>query len=99
MATIFERLNRPAPINEKTQQPQEQARALLTWLPRWTRDSVTLRQLRVYGPRCLRARKNAIDAAEVLVSKGCLKPIKPARPDTYAWQIVRVNIISPTVAM
>jgi len=100
VASIFERLNRnrPAPPPEEKAQV-DPAQRLLTWLPRWPRDTITVRQIRVYGPHCLRGRRDAIDAAEILVANGWLTSIKASRPDTYAWQIVRKNIVHPTVAM
>ena len=80
-------------------QPHSDAQKLLNFLQHWAKDTVTVRQIRVYGPRGLRDRRSAIDAAEILVANGWLNSIKPSRPDTYAWQIVRKNIINPPVAM
>jgi hypothetical protein len=98
--TIFERLGRGRPQPTTIKQPsKEPAQLLLDWLPRWPQDTITVRQIRVYGPHNIRNRRSAIDAAEVLVANGWLKPIKPSRPDTYAWQITRKNIIRPCVAM
>jgi len=98
---LFERLSRewPAPIEERTKHKDDPAQRLLSWLPRWPKPTITVRQIRVYGPRCLRDRRSAIDSAEILVANGWLIRIRPSRPDTYAWQIVRKNIIHPTVAM
>lgn len=94
----FSFADEPAP-EIKQPQKDDHAQRLLTWLPRWPRDTITVRQIRVYGPHNIRNRRSAIDAAEVLVANGWLKPIKPSRPDTYAWQITRKNILNPTVAM
>jgi hypothetical protein len=82
----------------QTQEPSP-AQKLLDWLPRWPKDTITVRQIRVYGPYTIRDRRSAIEAAEVLVANGWLKATKPSRPDTYAWQITRKNIIRPSVAM
>jgi len=41
----------------------------------------------------------AINAAEVLVANGWLTSTKASRPDTYAWKIIRKNILNPTVGM
>jgi hypothetical protein len=99
VANLFERLskNRPAPVEEKKQQHNEliPAQKLLTWLQRGPGNNITVRDIRVYGPHSIRDRRGAIDAAEVLVANGWLIPIKPSRPDTYAWQTVRKLIINP----
>ena len=95
--TIFDRLNRgqlPAETAIK-QPPKTSAERLLTWLPRWPRDTITVRQLRNYSP--LRDRKEAIAAAEVLAANGFLTSTQAQRPNTYAWKIIRKNIINLTV--
>jgi len=96
---LFERLakGRPPPTEEKAK--VDPAQRLLTWLPRWPRSTITVRQIRVYGPRCLRGRMDAINAAEVLVANGWLTSTKASRPDTYAWKILRKNTLNPTVGM
>ena len=83
-------------------QPQKPspAQRMLDWLQRWPKDTITVRQLRIYGPRVIRDQKSAIlDAAEILVANGWLVPTKPSWPGTQAWQIVRRNIVNPPVAM
>jgi hypothetical protein len=87
------------PPKEQPRKELAPAQRLLNFLQRWPENVVTVRDVRVYGPRSIRNRKDAISSAEVLVANGWLKPIKPSRPDTYAWKIVRKNIIHPTVAM
>ena len=86
----------PPPITQNKDNP---AQRLWTWLPRWPRDTITVRQIRVYGPYNLRDRRSAIDAAEVLVANGWLKAIKASRSDTYAWKILRKNTLNPIVGM
>jgi len=96
--TIFDRLNRGRPATETAiKQPRKDnhAQRLLTWLPRWPRDTITARQLRNYSP--LRNRGEAIGAAEVLVANGFLAATRAQRPNTYAWRIIRKNILNPTV--
>ena len=93
---LFERLARGRPAEAVTNPPhKDPAQLLLTWLQRWPENTVTVRDIRVYGPRSIRNRRSAIDSAEVLVANGWLKSIKPSRPDTYAWQTVRKLIINP----
>jgi hypothetical protein len=99
VANLFERLGRPSSAKAAIEQPHNDAQKMLDFLLRWPEDTVTVRDLRVYGPHSLRTRKDAISSAEILVANGWLKPVKPSRPDTYAWQIVRKNIVHPTVAM
>ena len=100
--TIFERLElergRLPPAEPKIEQPpKEPAQRLLTWLPRWPRDTITVRQIRNYSP--VRDRNEAINAAEVLVANGWLSAIKASRSDTYAWKILRKNTLNPVVGM
>jgi hypothetical protein len=87
------------PPKERPRKELAPAQRMLNFLQRWPEGTVTLRDLRVYGPYSTRNRKDAISSAEVLVANGWLKPIKPHWPGTYAWQIVRKNIVNPPVAM
>jgi hypothetical protein len=87
------------PTPEIKQPQKDAAQRLLTWLPRWPRDTITVRQIRVYGPKCLKGRMDAINAAEVLVANGWLTSTKAQRPDTYAWKILRKNSLNPIVGM
>jgi len=98
MSNLFDKLDakRPTPEIKQPAQPSH-AQKLLTWLPRWPRDTITVRQIRVYSS--LKGRTDAINAAEVLVANGWLSPTKPHRPDTYAWKIIRKNVLNPTVEM
>ena len=103
MANLFERLNgaRPAPAEEKIKQPRdelESAQKLLNWLQHWAKNTVSARDIRIFGPRSLRDRKRAIDSAEILVTHGWLVPEKSHRYDRRVWQIVRKPIVRPTVA-
>src|SRR5262249_20437395 len=59
---------RPSPNEVKINDAPSQH--ILSGLPRWPRSTITVRQIRVYGPRCLRGRMDAINAAEVLVANG-----------------------------
>jgi len=93
--TIFDRLDRGQLPTETAIKTKTPAQRLLTWLPRWPRDTITVRQLRNYSP--LRNRGEAVSAAEVLVSNGFLAATRAQRPNTYAWRIIRKNILNPTV--
>jgi hypothetical protein len=107
MGTLFERLDRGRPTPAESQlkpepDPEAQklvaAQKLLDWLQHdLTRSTIRAREIRNFGPRP-RNKENAIRSAEILVKKGWLIPLKPARHDTLVWQIVRRPIIQPTVA-
>jgi len=89
--TIFEQLSksRPAPVAKKPQrQPKEQAEALLGWLERWPKNTVSSRDIRIWGPKFIRNRESAIRSAQILAAQGRLRPLKPR-----VWEIIRDPII------
>jgi hypothetical protein len=100
MVSLFERLNRGRPttemISERTQKIQH-AQQLLNWLQRWSKPTVSARDMRIYGPRP-RDRESTIDSANILVEHGWLSPIQTRRYDSHVWQVVRKPVIYPTVA-
>jgi hypothetical protein len=77
VATIFERLGRerPAPAEDKTKQPEAAAQLLLNWLTqRWRKNTISRRDISNHGPRPIRDRSKAIEAAETLERAGWLTP-------------------------
>src|SRR5262249_45287657 len=105
MATLFERLNKGQPTLMKAPEPSP-AQKLLDWLQRWNKDTITTSEICVWGPRPLRNRKRALDAAERLVRNGWLIPIgvrrrtnrvKARKYDSHAWQVVRRPVLDPNV--
>ena len=101
---LFERLaqGRPAPAEPARKQPPtelEAAQKLLDFLQRWDKPTVSVRDIRIWGPRITRNRKSAIAAAEILVKNNFLVPNKPYRSHTYEWKIVRKPVIHPSVAI
>jgi hypothetical protein len=75
------------------------AQRLLDWIQNdFARVTVSVRDICALGPRPLRNREIAIEAAEVLAKTGWLIPTKTHRHDRHEWQIVRKPIIQPTVA-
>jgi hypothetical protein len=102
MTTLFERLakNRPPAVEEKTKRGEDPAQRMLDWLQRWSKPTISVRDIHIYGPKSIRDRKSMIDAAETLVKNGWLTPAKTHRYDMRAWQIVRrPPVISPKVEM
>jgi len=101
---LFERLaTMVPPPAEKTQTPLpdpklQSAQRLLDWIQKWTKDTICTRDVRQYGPSSLRSPKNVIDAAEVLVENGWLKPAESHRYDMHKWHIIRKPpIVAPKV--
>ena len=65
----------PAPI-KKAQEPAP-AQKLLDFLQRWAKPTVSVRDIRIFGPLSLRNRESAISSVEVLVKHGWLVPMPP----------------------
>jgi hypothetical protein len=99
MADLFERLAKGRPPSVEAKQPhKDPAQKLLDWLQRWNKPTITVRQIRIYGPHIIKDQRSAIDAAEILVKNGWLNPVKkPFRRDRIEWQIIRTPTLSPTV--
>src|SRR5262249_27252401 len=103
MPNLFDRLGKPQPTETNTtnSEPAQQilpAQKLPDWLQHWSKPSVRVRHVRIFGPRSLRNQKSAINSAEILVQGGWLGPSKLRRRDSLEWQIVRKPLIQPTVA-
>ena len=98
--TIFERLakGRPAPPPEEKAKV-DPAQKLLDWLmQRWPKDTVSRRDISNHGPRPIRNKQSAIDAAETLERYGWLVPAPTHRHDRRVWKIVPKPVVRPTVA-
>src|SRR5262249_23311036 len=101
VTTIFERLDRgrPTPVEKKTKQPEAAAQLLLDWLTqRWRKNIISRRDISNHGPRPIRERQAAIDAAETLERHGWPTPPPTHRHDRRWWQIVSNPVVRPTVA-
>jgi hypothetical protein len=76
---------------EATKQPHRgssQIDRLLDWLVnRWTKSTVTARDLCIYGPRP-RDKKTAISLAQTLAERGWLIALETHRRDKREWRIV-----------
>jgi hypothetical protein len=93
VGSLFERLNAGCPPlaaegtieHEKSQSIER----LLRWLVNnWRGNTITLRQICLYGPYPLRAeQKAALGLTLGLVERGWLIPLKPRRHDSRAWEI------------
>jgi len=87
-SNLFDRLDRGRPrAEEKTKPQNEPAQLLLNWISRRAGNKITWREIRNHGPRPIRDREIAINAAKVLTAHGWLAPI-----NSYTWQIIRQPI-------
>jgi hypothetical protein len=92
---------------EKDQTPEPKqtpkvvaAQRLLDWIQGdLNRSTISMRDIRVFGPRAVRDQKTAFESAELLVKAGWLIPTKTHRHDRYEWQVVRKPIVQPTVQL
>src|SRR5262249_53849275 len=91
---------RPPPAEAASIQPRGEleAQKLLNWLQHWAKNTITMRDICVFGPNSLRDKKSAIRSAEVLVHHGWLIPNRSHRYDQRVWRIARKPILGPTVA-
>jgi hypothetical protein len=97
-ANLFERVGRERPPVEATRkQPHkiQRAQRLLDWMQSWTKPTISARDICIYGPRPIRKREKAGEAAEVLVKTGWLRPIPTHRSDMEAWLIIRQPLVYP----
>jgi hypothetical protein len=76
---------RPKPA--RSQEPP--AQRLMAWLPRWPKATISVRDVRLYGPNSLRDPEIAADAIEVLAGYGWLVPVMTRQHNMNWWQIVR----------
>ena len=87
----------PSPRPEPAK--KEPAQLLLDWLmQRWPKNTVSRRDISNHGPRPIRNRQSAIDAAETLERYGWLVPAPTHRHDRRVWKIVPKPVVRPTVA-
>ena len=90
MSNLFDRLDRGRPpAEEKTKQP-DPAQLLLNFLQRWTKPTISSRDIRIYGPKSIRNRESAVRSAQILAAQGWLVPL-----EARVWQVVRKNL-TPT---
>jgi hypothetical protein len=97
VTTLFERLARTRPTEEKKQPQKDPAQLLLDWLQRWNKPTITPRQIRIYAPKYFRSQERVLGAADVLIQYGWLTALKPRGKNTHEWEIVRKNVIRPLV--
>jgi hypothetical protein len=102
VVTLFERLARSRPAQtEERKRPLtelEQAQRLLDWLQVWNKPSVSTKDIRCFGPGCLRDKERALKSAQILERFGWLTPSNPHQRKVRRWEIARRPIIQPALA-
>jgi hypothetical protein len=97
MPTIFERLERPAPPKKAQETSPEQK--LLNFLQRWPKDTISLRDITLFGPSMIRTQRTEFNTAEVLVQHGWLAPIQGPYRNSRQWQVMRRPTVHPIVEL
>jgi len=90
--SLFDRLDKGRPTPKPTPTKKEPAQMLLDFLQRWTKPTISSRDIRIYGPTAIRDRESAIRSAQILAAQGWLVPL-----EARVWQVVRKNL-APSVA-
>jgi hypothetical protein len=95
MNNIFDRLRPPAIKKKQEISPPQ---ALLNFLQRWPRDLICLRDLRIFGPRMVRAEQSVIDSSIALLIRHSHLAVAPShRRDRHVWKIIRRPVASPII--
>jgi hypothetical protein len=87
VAGLLDRLDArqaPEPATERRveQQIRNPELLLLDWLMnRWTKSSVTLRDIQAFGPGSIRNKDVALNLMQILGARGWITPVRPHRYD------------------
>ena len=82
----------PQPIIPLIHLKSSPSEKLLAWIVNyWTRPTVSVREICIYGPNCVRDKKTILSLAQTLVERGWLAPTKTRRRDMKKWQITARN--------
>jgi hypothetical protein len=80
----------PQPIIPLAHFKSSPSEKLLSWVINfWPKPVISLRDIRVYGPNCIRDRTEAMNLTKTLSECGWLEPLKAHRRDRKMWKIVR----------
>lgn len=90
MVSLFERLKEGRPEEPTLPPAHLPVRKLLDFLQhKWPQPTICARDIYRHGPRPVRLDKErALEAAEILVRRGWLAPMKTHRCDRKQWKIM-----------
>jgi hypothetical protein len=98
MVGLLERLagQPPDPRPTVERAPKNRELLMLDWLQnRWTKSSVTLRDIQTYGPGSVRNKDVALNLMHTLTTRRWVVAIKPHRYDMKRWGIPRRRAAQP----
>jgi hypothetical protein len=82
--------NGPRALIPPVHRTSDPSAILLAWaINHWSKSTLTLRDIRTFGPHSIRNPKDALRLAEVLTQFGWLEPIAAWRRDQRKWKVVR----------
>ena len=80
----------PQPIIPLIHLKSSPSEKLLAWLVNyWARPTITLRDIRAYGPNCIRDPADIVSLTKTLTEYGWLVPVQAWRRDMKKWRVVR----------
>src|SRR4051794_8035852 len=80
----------PQPIIPLAHHRSSPTEKLLSWMINyWPKNTLTLRDIRAYGPNCIRDPTDIMSLTNTLAQYGWLTPVPAWRRDMKKWQIVR----------
>jgi len=90
MSNLFDRLDRGRPLPAEETKRSDPTETLLEWLvKRWTKPTVTARDIHRSAPRVIRDKKMILSSTDALVEQGWLIPTPTWRHDKREWKIAR----------
>jgi hypothetical protein len=80
----------PQPIIPPAHYKSSPSEKLLAWIINfWPQPVISLRDIQIYGPNCIRDAHGAMSVAKTLTEYGWLAPIKAHRRDRKLWRVIR----------
>ena len=80
----------PQPIIPPAHSKSSPSEKLLAWIVNyWPRPTITLRDIRAFGPNCIRDPADILSLTKTLTEYGWLTPTKAWRRDMTKWRVVR----------
>jgi hypothetical protein len=80
----------PQPIIPPAHSKSSPSEKLLAWIVNyWPRPTITLRDIRAFGPNCVRDPADILNLTKTLTEYGWLTPTKAWRRDMTKWLVVR----------